>query len=103
MRITHPHPEEPNTHVTNTGHGCEDKIHGDDGDQNIIQRKNLYRKKTQINLSVHIPNYNPKSFGLFEPFNKGCCYSCFHNIPPKHTHNFLASLSTKSTINHHKA
>lgn len=41
MGITHPHPEEPNTHVTNAGHGCKDKIHCDDGDQNIIQRKNL--------------------------------------------------------------
>lgn len=46
--MSHPYPEEPNPHVTDPGHGGEDKVHGDDGDQNIVQWKNL-KKEEKIN------------------------------------------------------
>lgn len=43
--VSHPYPEEPNPHVTDPGHGGEDKVHCDDGDQNIIQWKNLKKEE----------------------------------------------------------
>ncbi len=43
--VSHPYPEEPNPHVTDPGHGGEDKVHCDDGDQNIVQWKNLKKEE----------------------------------------------------------
>lgn len=39
--VSHPYPEEPNPHVTDPSHGGEDKVHGDDRDENIVQGENL--------------------------------------------------------------
>lgn len=37
--LIQPYPEEPDAHVPDASHGGEDKVHGDDGDQNVVQRK----------------------------------------------------------------
>lgn len=43
--LIQPYPEEPNPHVTNPSHGGEDKVHGDDGDQNIVQWENRLQRQ----------------------------------------------------------
>lgn len=57
--MSHPYPEEPDPHVTDPGHGGEDKVHGDGGDENIIQWENLKEEEKhqrQLHNSTHTHN-----------------------------------------------
>lgn len=40
----YPYPEKPDPHVSDSGHGCEDYVHCNDRNQNIIQWEYLRRK-----------------------------------------------------------
>lgn len=74
----YPDPEEPNAHVANASHGRDNKVHGDDRDQDIIQWKNLWwsKDRSQLQLSPcrsHTPRcYCSQSQTLRLAASQGC-------------------------------
>lgn len=85
--VSHPYPEEPDPHVTDPSHGGEDKVHGDGGDENIVQWENLMEEeKLQPGLDGKLCFSH--SQGL-----QNCHYSSTHT-----TNTFQALVSTKRTI-----
>lgn len=74
--MTHPYPEEPDPHVTDPSHGGEDKVHGDGGDENIVQWENLMGGRETSTRSGQQ--------ALFQPFTRDTKLSLFIYTHNKH-------------------